>query len=169
MQGYILKLENNKYYIGKTSNLENRYKQHCNCEGAAWTRIHKPISILETFEITDGFVEDMRTKQFMTTYGINNVRGGSYTQVDLSEDQKTSLKREIRSAGNLCLRCGRNNHFVAQCYAKTELDGTPLPPANAPAVPPANVPVAATGLWGKIANEFNNPDSHLRTGKFWGF
>lgn len=35
---YILELENNKYYIGKTTNSNFRLKQHYNSDGSVWTK-----------------------------------------------------------------------------------------------------------------------------------
>ena len=43
---YILQLENNKYYIGKTNNPSFRINDHFTGKGSAWTSIHKPISYL---------------------------------------------------------------------------------------------------------------------------
>ncbi len=35
---YILKLENNKYYVGKTTNPEFRVNSHFKNEGSSWTK-----------------------------------------------------------------------------------------------------------------------------------
>ena len=35
---YILKLKNNKYYIGKTNNPQFRLTQHFDSNGSAWTK-----------------------------------------------------------------------------------------------------------------------------------
>ena len=42
---YIIELENNKYYIGKTSNPDFRINQHFNGDGSMWTRKYKPIRL----------------------------------------------------------------------------------------------------------------------------
>ena len=53
---YVLKLEDNCYYVGITSNTpEYRFKQHqAKFMGAAWTKKHRPIEIIETTEL--GFI-----------------------------------------------------------------------------------------------------------------
>lgn len=48
---YILKLKNNKYYIGKTLNVENRFHQHINGTGSSWTKKYKPISIIKKLKV----------------------------------------------------------------------------------------------------------------------
>ena len=62
----------------------------------------------------------------MSKYGIDNVRGGSYVTEELDDIQHYSLKKEIWAAKNLCTKCGRNNHFVKNCYATTDVDGKSL-------------------------------------------
>ena len=51
----------------------------------------------------------------MSLYGIDNVRGGSYTQIILPEEQKKLIKREIWSMKNLCNNCGSSEHWVRNC------------------------------------------------------
>ena len=38
----FLQLENNKYYVGKTTNLDFRIEQHFNSSGSQWTKKYKP-------------------------------------------------------------------------------------------------------------------------------
>ena len=67
---YILKLENNKFYIGKTENAEIRIENHFENNGSEWTKIHKPLSIIEIIPNCDNYDEDKYTK----------------IQIELSED-----------------------------------------------------------------------------------
>jgi predicted GIY-YIG superfamily endonuclease len=120
---YILELKSNKYYIGKTQNVENRFQQHINGKGSSWTKKYKPISILKFFKNTSNFDEDKYVKEYMAKYGIENVRGGSYSKIDLDYSSYITLQKELWHSKNLCTRCGRNNHFVKNCYAKTDING----------------------------------------------
>jgi cellular nucleic acid-binding protein len=120
---YILKLSDNKWYVGKSVDPIKRYKDHVNGCGSAWTTLYKPIYIEEIVESMSPFDEDKITKEYMSRYGIDNVRGGSYVQTELSETQKDALKIEIWAANDLCTRCGRSGHFVKDCYARTDTSG----------------------------------------------
>jgi predicted GIY-YIG superfamily endonuclease len=120
---YVLCLEGGRYYVGKTNDIIERYQQHLNGNGAAWTRKYKPISLVKTIENVSSFEEDKITKEYMAKYGIDKVRGGSYVEIELSEFHIAALKMEIWSAKDLCTQCGRPGHFVKDCYAKTDASG----------------------------------------------
>lgn len=92
---YILQCENDKYYIGKTKNYITRLDQHMNNRGSEWTKHHKPIKILKVFPCQDAFDEDKYTKMYMSRYGIDNVRGGSYTRDIISNDCKQFIEKEF--------------------------------------------------------------------------
>jgi len=140
---YILKLEEGKYYVGKTKiNFDIRLKQHLDGKGCAWTRKYKVLKVEEQF-IGDDFDETKYTLKYMSQYGIDNVRGGTYSNINLDENQREEIKKEIRSAKDVCFlcgmehfidkcplknrkklvlsceRCGRIGHFKTDCYAKT--------------------------------------------------
>ncbi len=112
---YVLKLTYNKYYVGKTRNIFIRYKQHLNGNGSFWTKKYKPIIIEKLLEDSDDYDEDKYVKIYMSKYGLNNVRGGSYIQEKLTYNQKRFLQNELRMANNLCLCCGSNKHFAKTC------------------------------------------------------
>ena len=123
---YVLRLEGGRYYIGKSDNVMNRYQQHLNGSGSAWTRKYKPVSLEKTIENVSPFEEDKITKEYMSKYGIDKVRGGSYCQIDLSEFHTEALKMEIWGAKDLCSQCGRPGHFVKDCYAKIDVTGNAI-------------------------------------------
>lgn len=120
---YVLRLEGGRYYIGKSNNVMNRYEQHIKGSGPAWTRKYKPISLEKTIVNVSSFEEDKVTKEYMSKYGINKVRGGSYVEVELSDFHTDALKMEIWAAKDLCIQCGRRGHFVKDCYARTDTSG----------------------------------------------
>lgn len=81
---YVLELQNNKFYIGHT--LPHLFKQrkgrHFAGKGAKWTRLHKPLRVIE---VQDGDIafENTKTIEYMLKYGWENVRGGGWCQVNL--------------------------------------------------------------------------------------
>ena len=114
---YVLKLEHDKYYIGKTKNLSNRINEHLNSNGSEWTSLHKPIKpnpLIIYFE-GDAFEEDKKTKEWMSKYGIDNVRGGTYCQIVLDESTRKHLEKEILGAKDHCFKCGKSGHFANEC------------------------------------------------------
>ena len=76
---YVLELVDGNYYVGITYNLNIRLSQDLSGSGAGWTRLHKPIRVVEVFfEGCDRKMEDAVTKRYMEKYGKDKVRGGSY-------------------------------------------------------------------------------------------
>lgn len=124
---YILKLKGNKYYVGKTSNLDRRLSEHQSGNASAWTARYPPIKVIKVIKHASPFDEDKYTKEWMSTYGIENVRGGSYSSFELTSMQLKTLQQELRGATDKCMKCGRSGHFARQCYARTDVQsGKPL-------------------------------------------
>ena len=120
---YVLRLEGGRYYVGKSDHVMKRYQQHLEGSGSAWTRKYPPVSLEKTIEHASPFEEDKVTKEYMSRYGVDKVRGGSYVELELSESQTDALQRELWAAKDLCTRCGRSGHFVKDCRAKTVVSG----------------------------------------------
>jgi hypothetical protein len=59
--------------------------------------------------------ENNLTKDYMKIYGIQNVRGGSYTTVKLSEDIESLLERELIGNADKCYKCHLSGHFARDC------------------------------------------------------
>jgi predicted GIY-YIG superfamily endonuclease len=123
---YVLRLEGGRYYVGKSEDVLYRYQQHIGGHGSAWTRKYSPVSLEKTIAGASPFDEDKVTKEYMSKYGIDKVRGGSYVEIELSDFHVEALKMEIWSAKGLCTQCGRSGHFVKDCYAKTDVSGNAI-------------------------------------------
>ncbi len=115
---YVLRLIQDKYYVGITwKNVIERFSQHKKGIGAQWTKLYKPIDIIESIKTNNIFEEDKYTKMYMNKYGIENVRGGSYSRIKLEEFQIKAIKRELQSANHLCFKCGKLGHFASNCLS----------------------------------------------------
>lgn len=122
MSIYVLSLEQNKFYVGKTNDLARRFQEHQDQLGSAWTRKYKPTGIVEKF--TDhGFDELSTTLRYMCKYGIPNVRGADYCSIELSSEQLNQINSHITSENGSCYNCGSHDHFISQCtYSTTWYD-----------------------------------------------
>src|SRR5579872_1631 len=112
---YILELENNKFYVGKTKELNFRLEQHFNGSGSTWTQQYKPIKVLDIKKNCDNFDEDKYTLKFMSEHGINNVRGGSFCEINLSNDNKKTIIKMLNGSNDKCYICGMKGHFANKC------------------------------------------------------
>jgi len=120
---YILQLEQGKYYIGKTANPEFRLDNHFHGNGSAWTKLYKPIKMVELISDCDDYDEDKYTRMYMDKYGIDNVRGGSFVQIKLDKSTIEYLMRLNIGTHDKCFRCGRKGHYSSACYAKKHING----------------------------------------------
>lgn len=117
---YVLSLENDKYYVGKTDNLDRRLFEHLNGQGrsASWTKKYKPLRVVETYDEAGGLEEDKVTLAYMIQYGIDNVRGGPYVSTVLSKETRAHITHRARMACDLCAVCGSKDHFMKHCKKK---------------------------------------------------
>ena len=116
---YVLKLTHGKYYVGSTDRpLGQRILEHFSNCGSEFTRKYRPISVIRTILDCNQFEEDRTVKEYMSQYGIENVRGGSYVRMSLTQSQLDCLHLELRSASNLCFKCGASGHFVRECPSR---------------------------------------------------
>lgn len=115
---YILRLENEKWYVGKTKNFPKRYAEHKSKIACEWTKLHPVLNVEGVMMTVDDYEEDKWVKKMMGKYGIDNVRGGTYCQIQLSKEQILLLQREIRTAVNACFKCGMVGHYVSECISE---------------------------------------------------
>lgn len=113
---YALELMSNKYYVGKTNDIDRRFTEHSNGLGAIWTKIYPPVTgpiILK--ENASAFDENVFFKEYVMKYGIENVRGDVYCQVNLSNEDIRMIQKEIDGAADQCYVCHQKGHFTKQC------------------------------------------------------
>jgi len=115
---YVLKLQQNKYYIGKTNNPQYRIEDHVNSQGSSWTVKYPPTNIHQIIPDCDEFDEDKYTIKYMKEKGIDNVRGGSFCEINLSVENCNTIQRMINGSTDKCYKCGLEGHFVNDCKVK---------------------------------------------------
>ncbi len=116
---YTLALENDKYYIGKVQyDVDRLHDVDILCklkDGGVWTRAHPPVCVIEYIPGCDDYDQDKYTVMYMERYGIENVRGGSFSKEHLDTSQIQVIHRMIRTAKNQCYTCGKGGHFQDDC------------------------------------------------------
>ena len=120
---YILKLENNKFYVGKSNDLKTRAQAHINGTASQWTKKYKPISVETIIPNASSYDENKYTLEYMDKYGIDNVRGGIYVTEALDNTQRNDIKKQIWGANDCCTQCGRKGHFVKNCKETKDVTG----------------------------------------------
>jgi len=115
---YVLRLERGKYYVGVTNDVRARLKEHrgtAPLDGAKWTSLHKPVQLHAWYPGEGEHFENMMTLGLMSKYGWENVRGGRYCRVAM-----TQAPDELAT---ICPRCHAQHQY---CYAEYDIDGAVL-------------------------------------------
>lgn len=119
---YVIKLELNKYYIGKTSNLIQLSDSEIitkilpvKLNESTWYTIYKPIKLIEYVTETSQFDIMQYILSYMAKHGIDNVRGGCFSEITLSYTDYIVLSKMIRETYNYCLYCNSEHHTYSEC------------------------------------------------------
>lgn len=117
---YVLALQKDKYYVGKTKDVRRRISQHKRGVGARFTRKHKPIKLLHSIpvprRVNANDMETQVTRIVAAAKGEANVRGGAF--VTLKKPSFTDKRAESRHRRNACFKCGRKGHWASKCRVR---------------------------------------------------
>lgn len=75
--------------------MSNRYQEYVSGLGLKFTCLHAPMSILQQRQVSDIFAEDNEVEKLMFIFGIDQVRGGTHSQLELSSERKEHLRRKF--------------------------------------------------------------------------
>lgn len=114
---YILKLQQNKHYVGRTDDIKSRLNKHVNGKGSYWTMKYPPLRPLKVTIIKNCnvFDEDKYTLMMMAKYGVDDVRGGSFPRITLSPNEKEMIMKMINNASDICFNCQLPGHYIGNC------------------------------------------------------
>lgn len=85
---YVLLCDDGHYYIGITTNINRRFKQHLSGKASWFTKVHKPIEVLETTPLGKmktseaAILENKLAASYIKEHGYHKVRGGGFIQKD---------------------------------------------------------------------------------------
>ena len=90
---YILRLDGDKYYIGGSNFPDYSIENHFNGKGVHWTMKYEPLNVVEIVQGRKNEDIDKYTLEYMNRYGINNVRGGTFSNVILTNYQMNIINQ----------------------------------------------------------------------------
>jgi phosphoribosylformylglycinamidine (FGAM) synthase PurS component len=113
---YVFLLENNKYFLHPSP---KDYKQNLFTELEVlydYVTVNKPLTLIESYYIFDVIEIDKHVKEYMIKYGIQNVRGGSYIELELPEYKVKSLESEFNINENYILKRSALMNTIIEKY-----------------------------------------------------
>ena len=115
MKIFVIQLNNEKYFIGGSDNIQETLDSYeSGISVPEWISKNGIIETIETFE-GDAFDIDKTVIRYMSIHGINSVRGGSYKDSKLSQDEIVLIRGQIHAINNLCKACGLRGHDLDEC------------------------------------------------------
>tara|TARA_B110001469_G_scaffold127429_1_gene148284 strand:- start:3503 stop:3901 length:399 start_codon:yes stop_codon:yes gene_type:complete len=93
---YVLRLHNNKYFINKTNCLNKTWSKYFFDKNYSleWIHKNKPIDIEQIYN-SNGNLDNYIYK-YMSKYSIENVRGGSFTDLILTDKTIKNIKSILK-------------------------------------------------------------------------
>jgi len=119
----ILELENNKWYVGESGNIDSFIKRIKSGNGPYWTRTHKYIS---TYKIIEKGDLKTITLETMKQFGWQNVRGYGWSQENMRRPPKALRVGALKNAVNkqkydefvYILKLEDNKWFLGKCLER---------------------------------------------------
>ena len=113
---YCLKLQENKYYVGRTREIHVEIKDFD--REIDWLKRYRPVSVLYTKNNCTLLDEKIIVENEMKKHGIINVRGGNYSSLILSDEDINIIRKKILSQAFIrpsCTTCGKVGHYCTEC------------------------------------------------------
>jgi predicted GIY-YIG superfamily endonuclease len=94
---YVLKLVEDRYYVGRTSNIFRRIKEHFTVGGSVYTKKYKPLKVIEVEEEKTSDDERKMTFKYIEKYGWEKVRGSYWCSLEIKRYQSIESYEKIKS------------------------------------------------------------------------
>jgi predicted GIY-YIG superfamily endonuclease len=102
---YALKCQKNKYYIGKTYNVQIEYNEHLDGTFCDVTKEYKPCDIDSIFELTDDITLNLVISKYVIKFGKENI---------FFEDTDVKKVKKLIKQNNIHCVC-EENHWLEEC------------------------------------------------------
>ena len=121
---HLLRLRDNKYYVGRSTRSPYNYlTKHMHGGINDWTNRYIPFEVVSSVPSNEYSDLNVYVLEYMLKYGIDNVRGGSYSALEIPELHYNLIEAEMWRINNLCGRCGREEHEEIQCLDTHDVNG----------------------------------------------
>jgi len=106
---YVLKLVEDRYYVGRTINIFRRIQEHFTGVGSIYTKKYKPLKVIEVEEETTTDDERKMTFKYVEKYGWGSVRGSYWCSLEIKrwpnlksyEKMKSQRDKKLLEMANL--------------------------------------------------------------------
>ncbi len=121
---YVCECEGGMYFVGSTDLPLDDCLSHLKSggtamEGSSWVTEHKPLKItLHSTHSTKRAArieETAHTLELMNLHGVNNVRGGRYNTLYITNFERQCMVREMAFNDSLCVVCLKPDHSAKEC------------------------------------------------------
>lgn len=112
---YVLrlgKIKDPKFFIGKS---EKIYNVPLAKLGGCFAAKYQPSDFEEVIVNGENINLDVIVLRYMRLYGIDNVRGGTFSSLKLCGYTKRVIQRLICDQIGVCYRCKRYGHSASDC------------------------------------------------------
>ena len=147
---YVIRLQNDKYFI-HVSLYELSDDIFLECRILYdFVKRNLPLQIMNKYEMVILSNIDKIVKNYMLLYGIHNVRGGSYVDIDLPDNFQFLIEEEIKT---MTKRYHENHHFIQKIVGNIPFYKDTPPDTNFPNI---RTPSPENSVWksdGILSNE----------------
>lgn len=117
---YVLQLGDSKKYVGSTRCFTTELRHMINDNVvSSWVREHgfKAIHCLFPMDNEKDLLKEEETIMYdmMRKYGIENVRGGAFNNIDMTNEEVEVVMKIIGHRHDVCLKCGSSKHYAVDC------------------------------------------------------
>jgi hypothetical protein len=99
---YVLHLQGGRKYIGVSQDPEKALQSHKEGTGCAWTQMYPPEFIECVHSPVHESDLDQYVLHYMDRYGVQHVRGGSWSTVLFTEKDREDLQQRV-NGGTSCV------------------------------------------------------------------